>query len=100
MLIDETTGKVVNTSRSDIRPTGVHAATDSGSDVRVRVSEGVINVASEVLCRVEAYDVQGRLIATGEGDGSFSVDLGGCKGMVIVRATTAGTSKTEKFMVK
>ena len=109
MLIDGNTGRVINASRSDIEfkervpdpenpdDTGIFTATDG--NIRVYPDGGNIRVTTDVTANVTVYNLAGTVIGRGSGNGSFSVNLKGYKGVALVTAVTEHGIKTFKVFI-
>lgn len=103
MLIDDSTGRVVNAGRSDIEfvdVSGVDRPGANADSVEIRLIDGALDVESESACRVEVYDISGRLVKLGEGQGRFALSLDGYRGIVVVRAVTLDGARTMKYVAK
>lgn len=101
MLIDENTGRVVNAGRSDILSTGVGSLpAEVASGAEVSLEGGHLRVISSSRCDVMVYDLSGQLVASGNGEGSFGVSLGGFRGFAVVTLATPAGRKAVKVFVR
>ena len=99
MIIDENTGEVLNAAITTA-DSGVDSMTTDNAALTVTALNGALQVNSASDAQVAAYTLDGRMIANAQGNGSFSVDLGGYNGVVIVKATTAEKSTSFKLMTR
>ena len=99
MIIDENTGKVINAAKAK-SISGLQEVTGDASDIDVNILNGEVNVSSASNVNVAVYSPSGMLIASGQGNGSFSVSLNGYQGLAIVRVNAPSASLSKKIMVK
>lgn len=97
MVIDESTGRVVNASRSDVISTGIEA-TEDGSDTRIEAADGLLTISSDGRVSAAVYDVAGNLLASGEGAGALTIDMRAYRGIAIVKAVSRKGTKTAKIL--
>lgn len=102
MLINESTGKVINACVSSAS-NGVEGIADdlTGASVpTISASFGAIEVSSASQAAVNVYSTDGTLIGSGYGVGNFSINLNGYRGVAIVKAQNANGAASAKVMVK
>lgn len=97
MIIDENTGDVVNAAVTNAS-VGVKGINGENADVVVTVANGFVNVAGSGLIQAAAYALDGTMLAAGEGEGNFALDINGYRGVVIVKAVNAGKAASFKLM--
>ncbi len=101
MMIDANTGLVLN---ADYQPMGYvsgieNVSTDNGNDISVSTYNGTIRVNCDSEASAAVYGIDGRLIATGSGNGDFTID-NVAAGLTVVVVKTANAVKTFKLLVK
>ena len=99
MIIDENTGKVINAARS-MSLTGLDSMKGETADMNVDILNGEINVTAGEPVNAMVYTPSGVLLASANGEGQFSINLNGYKGIAIVKVTGADASVTKKLMVR
>ena len=100
MLIDATTGLVVNANRARISdPSGVEGVVADGS-LNAYVENGNVVVRANALTLVDVYAIDGTRLASKAGEGEFTVDVNGYKGVALVTLRNGNVSKTVKVFVK
>ena len=103
LLIDNNTDAVVNAATAkmyDVNSGVSDIVADKDASVTVDGAEGMVTVNAGGEATAQVYDLAGRLIATGSGNGSFSVNLGGYNGMVLVRVAANNSVSAHKVVVR
>ena len=99
VLIDESTGRVINAAVMKADITGVDEITDDFSDINISKFGNSINVESAGEVDVTVYTLDGRVLKAARTNGSVSLDIEGYNGVVIVRAVSGGQAVTKKFVM-
>lgn len=98
MLIDESTGRVINANIASTDVSGVEGiAGDGALSIGRNGSEIIVSAPGDVA--VEVYGLDGSMIKSASGNGSVSFGLDGYRGMVIVRAASGNATETAKIMM-
>ena len=100
MLIDESTGRVINAAVQSADVTGVDEIVDEGAaslDINKVGSEIVVSAAGDV--QVAVYAADGRMLKSVNGNGTVSFSIEGYKGVAIIRAASNGQSVSKKVIL-
>lgn len=97
MLIDDASGRVLNANVSTAT-SGVKPNFANDINTAVKIENGAVVVSSSEDTSVEVYDIAGKKVAAGRGSGTFSVNIDGTKGILLVRMTNSKGSKTLKVI--
>lgn len=99
MLIDENTGRVINSAVST-SISGVQNVNAADGGISISTSGDKVMIKSETASNVNIYSPSGMLITSGTGTGSYEISLNGYKGMIIVKAVNANGEKTGKYVIR
>lgn len=99
MLIDASTGLVINANRAKVGSSGVESI-GAESAATVSVANGKVVVKSATIALVDVYAIDGTRLASQGGAGEFVVDVNGYNGPAIVTVKTDKGVKTVKVFVK
>lgn len=104
MLFDGNTDKLLNVCKTAVTSgeTAIgDVTTDNAADaVTVRPTAGGLLVNAPAEARVQVYALDGRALATAQGNGTFTVNLPGYQGMVIAKVITPQGTVVCKALVK
>ena len=101
VLIDQNTGKVINANIWGNNISGVEGIGAENSDApSISAVYGGVQIASATHAKAQVFTTSGMLLASGEGEGNFTLELNGYKGVAIVRAVNANGSVSVKLMVR
>lgn len=103
MLIDASTGKVLNSARGSVTGgSGIgEIVAENAAPAIVRGEDAVLVRAQGAPVSAQAYSLTGQLLASGSSDDLLTLDLNGYTGIVIVKAVAkGGKAATAKFLVK
>ena len=104
MIIDATTGKVVNaaTVPASAGTVGIKGVVAEGeSQARIGYADGAITVNGADGADVTVYDVNGMLVSrTATVDGAASVSTNGQRGIFIVKVSGENTNVVKKIIVR
>lgn len=104
MLINAGTGTVVNANIASIN--GATTALDTplmpdSDNISLSVSDGNVVVNAPSAATVMVYDVAGRLIGEATGDGTFTVELNGYRGVAMAKTVASdGSAKAHKLVIR
>lgn len=101
ILIDESTGRVINAAVEQADITGVEdiIADEAQSSIEIRRSGSEIRLDGAGEINVAVYTLDGRVLAMRSGRDSVAVALDSFKGIVIVRAQGAGAATVRKLLM-
>ena len=100
VLLDESTGRVINATVAKVDTSGVEEIIDNAGgtlDVNKVGNEIYVSAAGDV--QVAVYTLDGRMIKNVNGTGNLSISLDGYHGVVIVRAASGGMSVVKKIIL-
>ena len=101
MLIDANTGSIVNSAVAYFNPEyNSVEAIEGESQIDIQAINGTVVVNSAADANVEVYNAAGALIARGSGNGAFTVNTNGHKGLMLVKATAGNEVKTQKVVIR
>lgn len=100
VLLDESTGRVINAAVSRANISGVEEIVDEVSGSLDMIKAGKeITVAGAGEIAVAVYGLDGRMIRQAYGDSTVTLNLDGYSGVVIVRASSAGRNFSKKVIL-
>ncbi len=103
MLIDATTGLVVNSVKVPFTIDGISGISTVGAaagSLDVQAADGQVMVGTDSYAKVSVFDTSGRLVAMSEGAGTVAVSVNSGKGIFIVKVATDGGSVVKKVVMK
>lgn len=100
VLIDQNTGKVINACISNDMSGVEGIESELGAAPVIYGVPGGVQIESATRAQVQVYSTAGMLLANGEGEGSFTLDLNGYRGVAIVRAINADGTTSIKIVVR
>lgn len=101
MLLDATTGKVINAAVASFNPTsGIDDVNAGAEGVRVYAANGNIVVSTDGEASVSVYTIAGTQIASARTNGTATLSAAGYRGAAVVKVTTANGTVAKKLLVK
>lgn len=99
MIIDGNTGRVINASTTAM-PSGIEYSALSQTDIKLTASNGSVIVSANIPTNVRAYSTSGLLLGSASGEGSFTLETGGYRGVIIIKATNSDGAITSKLLLQ